>query len=603
MKGVPRTRRKRLAASSKSLRPASRPGVLRWLGSIRLAVPLLIVLAGVLAWGTIYEARFGTAAVQRFIYHSWWFQGLLGFLALNLAAAALERWPWGAKHIPFVLAHIGIILILLGGILGGRFGIEGQLIIPEGQSERVLRLPENILVIHEPNPGVAHIIPTTFETQAWVHEPNTTFAVPLKDRILQVTVDRYFPNAKMDEEVTGDGTEDNPAVRLVVSQEGQEEALWLFANDAQRFGARWQEAHLLFLAPHTQEELAQLLGTASPEPSERGVVVIEFPALKVRKQLPVPRDFSHPVPIEGTPYTVTFKDSFTDFAITEQGVVNRSTQPNNPALAMIITGPEGAEPFLAFALHPDFPLFHGEAHKIHAHVTYTLPGSLSLPPNAICVVRHPHGELSWVLTGPTGERRVETVALGGRVTHPWLGDEIKVAAYYPRATILQHFTNGDNEIRSEALHMVVRDGKAHAEAWLSQGMSAKLALDQESLVVDYRQAERELPVTIKLLDFRKIDYPGIALAAGFESDVELTDAKRGVILMRKISMNHPLAYRGLTFYQASYIPGSPDTTVLAVRSDPGTPLVYAGFVVVIAGVVSLFLFPSKMTRTGEGARA
>ncbi|MBI2174147.1 MAG: cytochrome c biogenesis protein ResB, partial [Candidatus Omnitrophica bacterium] len=42
------------------------------------------------------------------------------------------------------------------------------------------------------------------------------------------------------------------------------------------------------------------------------------------------------------------------------------------------------------------------------------------------------------------------------------------------------------------------------------------------------------------------------------------------------------------FYQSSFIPGTPETTVLAVRSDPGTPLVYAGFLIVIGGVVSLF---------------
>ena len=45
--------------------------LLRALGSLAIAVPLLLAIGGVLAWGTIYEARFGTAAVQRTVYHSW----------------------------------------------------------------------------------------------------------------------------------------------------------------------------------------------------------------------------------------------------------------------------------------------------------------------------------------------------------------------------------------------------------------------------------------------------------------------------------------------------------------------------------------------------
>ena len=100
--------------------------VVKLLGSIRIAVPLLITIAIVLAWGTVYESRYGTAAVQRFIYTAWWFQALLGFLALNLAIAAAERYPWKRPHLPFLLAHLGIISILLGGILGGRSGSTGS---------------------------------------------------------------------------------------------------------------------------------------------------------------------------------------------------------------------------------------------------------------------------------------------------------------------------------------------------------------------------------------------------------------------------------------------------------------------------------------------
>jgi len=230
------------------------------LGSLKMAVPLLLAIAGVLAWGTIYETRFGTAAVQRVIYHSWWFQGLLGFLALNLAVAALERYPWKRKHIPFLLAHLGIILILLGGIIGGRFGIEGQLIIPEGQAERALELPTNVLVVHEPNPGAHHVFPTSFETTAWRHEPHTLFGVPFKDRVIQLVVDRYYPDAQVEEQVTDDGETENPAVHVVIHHGEQQESLWLLARDPERFGLRWGEAHLFFLEPQTEQELASLLG-------------------------------------------------------------------------------------------------------------------------------------------------------------------------------------------------------------------------------------------------------------------------------------------------------------------------------------------------------
>jgi len=574
----------------------------RLLGSLTIAVPLLIAIAAVLGWGTIYEVRFGTAAVQQFIYQSWWFQGLLAFLALNLALAALERYPWQRKHLPFLLAHLGIMLILIGGIIGGRFGIEGQLVIPEGHAERILRLPQKVLVVRQLNPGIAHVIPTRFETRAWVHEPQLTFHVPLEQRTIHLTVDRYFPNAEVAERVQDGGTEKNPAIHLAVSHEDAQDEAWLFAKDPDRFGARWGEAHVLFFAPETEQRLAQLLGATSTDAPDRGVVTIEFPELKIRRDIPVPKDFSQPIAIEDTPYVVTFKDSFTDFAITPHGVTNRSDQPNNPAIALTLTGPEGTDGHLVFALHPDFPAIHGVQSKIPARVTYTHATTrFAIPPNSIGLIRHPSGELSCVLTGDGGQRQAESVELGRRIHHPWLGFGVVVDAFYPRAMIVRQFTNRDNEVRAELLHIVGQDGKDTKDAWLGLRSAIELSLGEEPITVEYREAEHELPVTITLLDFRKIDYPGTQMALGFESDVEVTDSKAGLMLMRTISMNNPLRYKGFSFYQASYIPGPIETTVLAVRKDPGTPIVYAGFLIVILGIVSMFLLRSRSQESTEDA--
>ncbi len=560
------------------------------LGSLKIAVPLLVAIAGVLAWGTIYEARFGTSAVQRFVYHSWWFQLLLGFLGVNLAVAALGRYPWKRRHLPFVLAHLGIILILLGGIIGGRFGIEGQLIIPEGRAEQILELPGNVLLVHQPNPGVHHVIPTRFESQAWVHEPNLTWPVVLGDRTIQVTADRYAPDAVTEEEITEDGTEANPAVRVQLMHEEQRDELWLFARDPERFGAGWGEAHVLFLEPAGESQLKQLLGQAKGEAAPRGTISVKLPGMKRAREIPVPADATRTVAVEGTPYTVMFKDYFADFAITEEGPVSRSAQPNNPAVSFVLTGPEGTDVYLLFALHPEFQAMHGFSHKISGEVGYAHAPAASLPPNGIGLIRAPSGALMAVLTGAGDQRQIiDPVEIGASYAHSWLGYQFSVAAYYPTARLTPRITNRSNEVRAEAVHLTVRDGEQTAETWLSLRGRAELPLGAEPVTVEYRPAQRELPVTIKLLDFRKIDYPGTQMAAGFESDVELTDSKRGLILMRKISMNKPLRYRGFSFFQSSYIDGPTQTTVLSVRSDPGTPLVYAGFLIVIAGVVSLFL--------------
>lgn len=576
--------------------------LVRILGSLHVAVPMLIAIALVLAWGTIYETRFGTASVQRFVYQAWWFQTLLAFLALNLAVAALQRYPWRRKHVPFVLAHIGIILILIGGILGGRFGIEGQLIIPEGQAERMLQLPYNVLIVHQPNPDISQTFRTNFETMAWQQQPHVLFRVPLENRIVNLVVDRYYPDAVMEEQVANDATEENPAVLVMLKHELQEERAWLLARDSERFGLRWGEAHVLFLEPKTPQEWDGLLGRSVHDPASRGVVVIELPTHQITKEIPIPGAFDEPIAIEGTPYVVTFKQYFNDLAITEQGVVDRSDEPNNPAIALTVSGPEGVEPFLAFALHPDFSSMHSRQHAIHAHVTMRHGAASAVPPNSIAILRHANGALSCLMTHQDPQRHLAACEVGRPYVHPWLGYQFELAAYHPRARIETQFRNRSQAVRSEALHLVLQDGAATAQAWLGLRGTSELTLNGHRLILEYRPAQREVPFTIKLLDFRKIDYPGTQMAWGFEADVQLTDPQRGVILMRKISMNNPLKYRGYSFFQSSFIPGDPETTVLSVRNDPGTPLVYTGFLIVILGVVSMFILRAK-TASGQAGLA
>lgn len=571
--------------------------ILRFLGSLTTAVILLIVIAGVLAWGTIYEVRFGTAAVQRFVYQSFWFQILLGVLALNLAISALRRLPWRLHHVSFLLAHLGIILILLGGIIGGRFGIEGQMIIPEAQAERLLQLPQNVLVVSTPNPGVPQIIPTRFESQAWVHEPHELFPIRFEHRSIDLVVDRYYPDAEVKEHVGGGGKEENPAIHVYLSHEGHEEEVWLLARDPERFGMRWADIHLLFLEPDTQTQLAGLLGLTPTVSENRGVVVIEWPQQNIRREIPVPDVLGEPIAITGTPYVVTFKDYFADFSITEEGPVSQSNQPNNPAVAFALSGPEGVDAHLLFALHPDFPALHGREHKIHAHVSYSHPASTGvLPPNTIAIVRHSSGALSCVLTDEGSERHLVSCAVGGHYRHPWLGYSFSIVEAQNQAKIAVEVTNRTNTVRREMLHVMAQEGTSTAETWLGLNNRVELSLPEGIVTLEYRPAQRELPMAIKLLDFRKIDYPGMQMAAGFESDVELTDPQRGLMLMRKISMNNPLRYRGFSFFQSSYIPGPTETTVLSVRNDPGTPLVYAGFIIVILGVVAMFLRRNSASR-------
>jgi hypothetical protein len=379
--------------------------------------------------------------------------------------------------------------------------------------------------------------------------------------------------------------------------------LWLFARNPGRFGASWGEAHLLFVEPETDAQRQELMGERRAA-GGRGSLVIEWDAHRLRREIPVPDTFKRPVPVPGTAYSITFKDYFPDFTLGEQGPVNRSNEAQNPAVAFVLTGPEGADAHLLFALHPEFAAVHGRTQRIAANVRYVHPIQATLPPKTAAVVLGRDGELALVFADASGARtRVSPVELGTVYEHPGADQRVTVTAQYPKAAVSQEFRNRSNTVRVPALRVAAEEAGRRAEAWVRTGEPAELPLGEDPLIVTYGPGQRELPFSVKLLDFRKIDYPGTQMAAGFESDVELTDPRRGLILMRTIKMNQPLRYRGFSLYQSSFIPGAVETTVLSARNDPGTPFVYAGFLIVIAGVVLMFVGRRTAPRKRRARRA
>ncbi|MBQ2684019.1 MAG: hypothetical protein IJG02_09095, partial [Thermoguttaceae bacterium] len=95
--------------------PTLRPRViLRVLGSSRAGVILMVILAVLCGWGTFIERDFGTTAAGQLLYRSVWFMALEFLLALNILFALLARFPWKKRQIPFLAAHLGVLLLLAG---------------------------------------------------------------------------------------------------------------------------------------------------------------------------------------------------------------------------------------------------------------------------------------------------------------------------------------------------------------------------------------------------------------------------------------------------------------------------------------------------------
>jgi hypothetical protein len=121
---------------------------IQFLGSLKLAVVVIISLAALTSIGTFIEAKLDAKAASQMVYKTWWMYSIMILFVINLTVSMFQRWPWQKRHTPFVLAHIGLIVILAGSLLTFEFGIDGSMRIPVGGKSQLVTINTTDIVLY-----------------------------------------------------------------------------------------------------------------------------------------------------------------------------------------------------------------------------------------------------------------------------------------------------------------------------------------------------------------------------------------------------------------------------------------------------------------------
>jgi cytochrome c-type biogenesis protein CcsB len=99
----------------------------------------------------------------------------------------------------------------------------------------------------------------------------------------------------------------------------------------------------------------------------------------------------------------------------------------------------------------------------------------------------------------------------------------------------------------------------------------------------------DLPFRVRLDAFEIDYYQGTRRPAMFRSRVTVSDPGAGKTFAAKIEMNHELSYAGYRLFQSSYqqTPEG-DRTILTVSRDPGQPVVFVGYGLLLLGMATVF---------------
>ena len=150
----------------------------------------------------------------------------------------------------------------------------------------------------------------------------------------------------------------------------------------------------------------------------------------------------------------------------------------------------------------------------------------------------------------------------------------------------------ERDVPAAAIEILPKDSGRSLGTWLvtdALGAPQGFSCGGRTWKIAMRTARYYKPYSVTLQKFTHERYAGTDIPKNFASKVTLIDPERNVSRDVLIYMNHPLRYRGETFYQAGFQPDD-SATILQVVHNPTFIAPYVACVIVAAGLLVQFGF-------------
>jgi hypothetical protein len=586
----------------------------------------MIFLMLTMIFATQFEASFGTRAMKSLIYGSAWFDAGVFLFVVNIVVNTWRRRPYRFRHIGFLTVHVGVLTIVGGGLATRWFGIDGTMPIPEGESSRAISLPDNDLVIEAAGHVTRHH--ALYELKPWVEDHRDFYEVP--GTPYQIYVDRYFPTGAVVDTVMNDSPEPNPMIELALGAAGADpQSAWLAAKDPARSSLAAGVARARFVEEAVLPAIRQEWAAAREHgvPVRAGELRLFWTDGRA-EAVDVPLEVRGPLPTSRPDVHVEIVQVFRSFVLAGDGYADAADKPPNPAIHFRVHKPEGMESHFSFAAFPEFRADPPKgAQWVVSHASWA-PDEHAL---------HDHGHLAEVAIVEQGPGRFVTwtewndpldgtpLAIGETRVFERQGVLLRILDSADRGRLTQEVRRVSDEVMRPVLRVQLVETAAPEplnlasvfdvlrgrrqtkladcdpnRAWLFHGTQFDFDTPHGLVRVGYEGRSVPLDFAIQLDDFREETYPGVTLAASYESHV-VVKPDAGPEFPVRIYMNHPLKHAGYVFYQASFqrTPEGGEITVLSVARDPGMTVSFVGYCILVAGLLLIFFVKPWFVRIDD----
>jgi hypothetical protein len=605
--------------------------ILNFISSVRLAVPLMLVLAVVVSVGTVYESIYNSEYASLMVYKSWWFTLLQCLLWVNIFLSTLSRWPYKMHHLGFVITHIGLMTLLIGGFVTGVSGIDGQLRIATGAASSTVVLSQPVVgyQFHDSPRAQSVELPRRLAKATW--EKDSKANAELRHLFWIKQFLPFSTPEKVAAEKSDGGPVTSAALSFRLKSAFFDVSDWLDTNDNP----------VMQMGPATLMVKLGKYSGAKPikkrKPQSEPVKAVKKSGItikaidRVTKRLLAEKNISSiPVNWKVAGIDIKVNGVFKHAIVSENKLAEGPPTSWNPAVELEVSvGGKNLREVL-YQKFPDFSLLQDanlpfQLVLVGGDESAAMPETSSeskLPPN------HPPIESSnedasggmnpgmggtnqiefWV--DPLSADRAATVVLkksgavvseqtlseGETLQTPWMGIVLTLANVNKggRMQMLPREIEPERGKPLPPSAILIQLADSQDSFWLVEGSSQTVQLMGRPADIFYGRKTVSLPFEIELKKFSKVDYPGTETPMSFESLVGI----KGSSDEQVISMNEPLKRQGFTVYQSSFIdnPGETVESIFSVNQDPGRPIKYIGSLILAIGIILLTVMRSNWWR-------
>ncbi|HLB33347.1 MAG: hypothetical protein A3F67_10535 [Verrucomicrobia bacterium RIFCSPHIGHO2_12_FULL_41_10] len=575
------------------------------LGSLQLALLLLATIAIACAAATFAESHFDTKVAHLYIYKAPWFLAWLALLCLNLFAVTLTRWPWERKHLGFVITHYGIITLLIGAVIGSKWGFEGNVTLhTHGEAARKITTNQSVLQIESPADSYLYLLPFDASLARPSQKHPIQLAIPGTQ--LQIIINEWAEHLQQVpslREVSDNSGGNALLLRLSNSKQHQEQlvALGLGENSDRIFD--FFGLAKIELMPELKPPMAvtthhesQLVMAhfapviASPEQGTSSGMKVLLSNDGERVTIVTPEGTSmnyrrvdimgQSIPIP--PFTLIAQEYWPDLKLIQGKPTSVSNKPNNPALRVEIL-PSVNKPWLHVALD-------STTHEVHYQLgrgpdikkTGTLISGESIP-------------LGWA------EWQLQLLQSG-------LHNTI-VSSTLPIPSSSKSLNSQASDPPGFRAFLKDKQGHEGPPQWVESGAVTPLIINNRVVRLGYGLELRPIPFTIELLDFQIPRDEGTETPGDFRATVRFSDLKTKTTHDGLVHMNHPASFPGgflanitginYKFSQAEWNPRDLTETTFQVLYDPGWMLKWIGSLAICIGIAMMISHSVPSSRGGK----